>query len=258
MNPERELSYEIEREKRRRARRERKEREARRRRKLLIRCCLLAVILMGIKLWLDMGSPVPARVSFMLAKAKSSHRNYEEDSEIMDTIRPDIEVDLLTPNEYSRPQTPLEEVTGVVIHYTANPGSSAKANRNYFENLQHTHTTSASSHFVVGLNGEIVQCIPCKEIAYATKQRNKDTISIECCIEDESGKFNDDTYASAVELTAWLVVRYNLTSEEVIRHYDVTGKNCPKYFVEHEDEWKQFRKNVEKRAKEMKKEVKGK
>ena len=31
----------------------------------------------------------------------------------------------------------------------------------------------------------------------------------------------------------------------VIRHYDVTGKNCPKYFVEHEDEWEQFKKDVD-------------
>ena len=31
----------------------------------------------------------------------------------------------------------------------------------------------------------------------------------------------------------------------MIRHYDVTGKNCPKYFVEHEDEWEQFKKDVD-------------
>lgn len=33
---------------------------------------------------------------------------------------------------------------------------------------------------------------------------------------------------------------YHLQSQDVIRHYDVTGKICPKYFVEHEDQWKEF------------------
>lgn len=48
-----------------------------------------------------------------------------------------------------------------------------------------------------------------------------------------------------VELVGWLCQRFGLTSEQVIRHYDVTGKNCPKYFVEHEDEWEQFKKDVD-------------
>jgi len=30
----------------------------------------------------------------------------------------------------------------------------------------------------------------------------------------------------------------------VIRHYDITGKICPKYFVENEDAWKQFKSDV--------------
>ncbi len=56
---------------------------------------------------------------------------------------------------------------------------------------------SASSHFIIGLEGEIVQEIPIYEVAYATsKEKNKDTVSIECCHPDETGKFNDQTYAS--------------------------------------------------------------
>lgn len=78
----------------------------------------------------------------------------------VDENRPELDVELLTVNPYSRPGTALEKVNGIVIHYTANPGATAIANRNYFENLKDTHTTKASSHFVVGLEGEIVQCIP--------------------------------------------------------------------------------------------------
>ncbi len=97
---------------------------------------------------------------------------------------------------------------------------------------------------MVGLNGEIVQCIPTWEVAYASNDRNYDTVSIECCHPDATGKFNDATYRSMVQLTAWLCLKFNLTEEDVIRHYDVTGKICPKYFVENEGAWDQFRKDV--------------
>ena len=78
----------------------------------------------------------------------------------------------------------------LVIHYVGNAGSTAMDNRNYFESLKDTRDRSASSHFVIGLDGEIVQCIPLSEVAYASRHRNSDTISIECCHPDEDGKFN--------------------------------------------------------------------
>ncbi len=157
------------------------------------------------------------------------------------SVMPELDVELLTVNEYSRPGTALPEVNGVVIHYTANPGTDAIDNRNYFEGLKDSHITKASSHFIVGLDGTIVQCIPTAEIAYASNDRNYDTISIETCHPDETGKFNQETYESLIVLTGYLCVRFGLTSDDVIRHYDVTGKNCPKYYVENEDAWEQFK-----------------
>lgn len=159
--------------------------------------------------------------------------------------RPELDVELLTVNEYSRPAIALDKVNGVVIHYTANPGTSAMANRNYFENLKDTHTTKASSHFIVGLEGEIVQCIPSREISYASNGRNVDTIAIECCIEDETGRFNKATYDAVVHLAAWLVEYFGLEVSDVIRHYDVTGKPCPKYFVDFPSAWDQFLADVQ-------------
>lgn len=162
---------------------------------------------------------------------------------------PPLDVELLTVNEYSRPGTPLEKVKNVAIHYTANPGSTAKNNRDYFEGLKDNHSNKVSSHFVVGLDGEIVQCIPTNEISYATNERNVDTLSIECCHSDAGGKFNDATYQSLVELTAYLCNRFGLSVDHVIRHYDVTGKDCPKYYVEHPKAWEKLREDI---AKEMK------
>lgn len=155
-----------------------------------------------------------------------------------------VEEMFLTPNSYSRPQTPLYEVKNIVVHYTGNPGSTGLANRNYFENLKTKKTTSASSHYVIGLEGEIIQCLPLNEISYATNQRNNDTISIETCHPDATGKFNDETYQSLVSLVANLVKEYDLKVDDIIRHYDVTEKKCPLYFVDHPDEWEAFKDDV--------------
>lgn len=155
-----------------------------------------------------------------------------------------IKVEYLTPNPYSRPQKRLRRINGIVIHYTANPGASAENNRSYFEGLATTKETSASSHYIIGLEGEIIQCIPLTEISYASNSRNFDTVSIECCHPDKTGKFNEKTYASLVSLTAALCKEFRLNEKDIIRHYDVTGKLCPLYFVKHEDAWEKFKSDV--------------
>lgn len=159
----------------------------------------------------------------------------------------EIIVDLLPVNPYSRPGTELKEINAIVIHYVGNPGTTAAQNRSYFENLMETKEAEASSHFIVGLDGEIIQCVPLDEYAYASNKRNADTISIESCHPDETGKYNDETYDSMVALAAYLCVIYDLDPmEDIIRHYDVTGKECPRYFVDNEDEWVKFKEQVEK------------
>ena len=136
-----------------------------------------------------------------------------------------VTVDYLPANEYSRPGTPLEEISGVVIHYVGNPGTSAAANRSFFANLALTHETYASAHFLVGLDGEILQCVPLTEIAYCSNTANDYTVSIEVCHPDETGEFSPVTYARTVELTAWLCRAFRLDPEtDVNRKNDVTGK----------------------------------
>ena len=136
-------------------------------------------------------------------------------------------------------------------HYTANPGATAMNNRDYFEGLKDSHITKASSNFVVGLEGEVVQCVPTWEIAYASNSRNIDTVSIECCHPDETGIFNKKTYQSMVDLCAWLCLKFDLDENDVIRHYDVTGKICPKYFVENEDAWRNFKSDIGTKLKKL-------
>ena len=193
-------------------------RRTRRRRSPIPALLLLVLVLLAVK-WIDPFAPRAVPVP--------------------DT--PDwVTVDLLPLNQFSRPGTPLEQVNGVVIHYVGNPGTTAAQNHSYFANLAQTGETYASSHFLVGLDGEVLQNIPLNEIAYCSNQRNDDTISIECCHPDDSGVFTPETYDALVRLTRWLMEEYRLDSSQVLRHYDVTGKICPRAFVEDPAAWAQF------------------
>ena len=160
-------------------------------------------------------------------------------------------VQLLTINPYSRCGDALTTVTTLVIHYVGNAGTSAMDNREYFEDLKDTHITSASSHFIISMDGEIVQCIPLSEVAYASNDRNNDTIAIECCHPEADGKFSDATYASLVELSAFLCKSFHINPQELLRHYDVSGKLCPLYYVEHPDEWQELKDRIEARTDEL-------
>ncbi len=157
---------------------------------------------------------------------------------------PEWEENFLTPNEYSRPGEALEEISSIFVHYTANPNTSAAQNRSYFEQLKDTHITSASAHFIIGYDGEIIQCIPLDEIAYAVQSRNYDSVSIECCYKSADGSFTQETYDSLIDLLAWLTDVYHLSTDDILRHYDCGGKKCPIYYTEHEDAWERLKKDV--------------
>ena len=161
--------------------------------------------------------------------------------ELMAVPIPDwIDQQIIKVDGDSRRGVYLEGVRNIVIHYVGNPGSTAQQNRDYYA----SRSSEVSSHFVIGLKGEIIQCIPLHEKSSASNHRNKDTISIEVCHPDESGKFTDASYQSLVKLTVWLCEICDLDSSDIIRHYDITGKQCPLYFVSHENAWERFKKDV--------------
>ena len=183
---------------------------------------------------------IAALVLFItLLVVAGTRRQKAEKQTVSEKTYPDITFDVrfLDPNPFSRPQLALKKVHAIVVHYTANPGVDAVANRNYFNNLPKANErkqkkTYASSHFVIGLDGTIVQCIPLEEMAYASNDRK------------ENGKFTAQTQAALIQLCTYLCIKFDLTEENLIRHYDVTGKICPKYFVEHPDAWETFKKDV--------------
>lgn len=165
----------------------------------------------------------------------------------------------LSYNEYSRPNRPIFKVKGIVIHYV---GVNSQPNTivwNYFEGLKNQKASDAryaSAHYIVGLKGEITQCIPGDEMAYhvgaisykakamdkLSTYPNNCTIGIEMCHTKEG--FTDATVQSAQELTRYLLQKHKLCPCDVYRHYDITGKICPKFYVEDKSLWDDFKKGI--------------
>ena len=139
----------------------------------------------------------------------------------------------------------------IVIHYTAGVTSkagSALSLAGYFA----TRPDDVSADFTVD-DGAVVQYNPdirnrytwhCGGNKYNTKGgslygvcKNSNSIGIEICCENSTGKmqdandksysFSDAAVANAVELVKHLMAEYNIPADHVVRHYDVTGKLCP-------------------------------
>lgn len=227
-----------------------KRRRAKRRKMFLYRCFILLVIAVCLVLIYQTTGAV-----YRMVHDQRTGRSADQDKGIVEVISqkleenkiepPAITEDLLEINDYSRPGTKLKKVKSIFVHYTANPGTSAQRNRSYFANLAETHERSASAHFIIGYDGEVIQCIPREEQAYAVISRNEDSLSIECCYLDEDGKFTQETYDTLIHMLAWLTQEYHLSTEDILRHYDCGGKLCPLYYVEHEDAWEQLLADVD-------------
>jgi N-acetylmuramoyl-L-alanine amidase len=169
-----------------------------------------------------------------------------------------IQEKLLTINKFSRPGVPLQAVKGIVIHWVANPKTTALQNRNYFEGLKNNPDGRyAGAHFIIGLEGEVIQCLLENEMGYhvgaakytpraleeLSSYPNDCTIGIELCHINWDGEFTPETLSISKELILELCERYNLDRNNIYRHYDITLKECPRYFVTHENQWVNFLKN---------------
>lgn len=152
-----------------------------------------------------------------------------------------ISQQFLRPNKYTRPGLPLRRITAIAVHYAGDPGATAQNVHDYFNGTCIAQKRYASCHFTVGLQGKIIQLIPESEWSYCTNQANAYSLSIETCHPDSSGKFTAPSERSLIELVAALCKRHGLTAANVIRHYDVTGKHCPLYYVDHPALWTAFR-----------------
>lgn len=171
----------------------------------------------------------------------------------------DIIEDFLTPNPYSRPQRKLSGVDGIVWHWVANPNSSAKGNRNYFESRKNGKNSYGSAHYIIDIDGNIIQCLPDDEMAYHVGSKtytseslnrlgsypNANTIGIECTHIDWEGNMTQATKNALYKLTAHLLDKYSLDVNDIWLHKTVVGwKDCHRFYVNNPAEYKKAKENV--------------
>jgi len=223
-------------------------RKKRRFKQRIKRMCFLLLSVLVFVLFVIFTIKLTSTVKDLFDKNSTSNTQKKEDLghplsmfDFESIVVPDyVEVQLID-NPFARSGKKLDRINGIVIHYVGNPNTTAQNNRNYFNDIK----TKVCSHFIIGLNGEIIQCLPLDERSAASNERNRDTFSIEVCHPDESGKFNLETYNSLKKLTFWLCETFKLKTDKIIRHYDVTGKICPKYYVDNPDQWEEFKKEID-------------
>lgn len=165
---------------------------------------------------------------------------------------------LLTPNEWSRPQRPIEQVRGIALHWVGNPNTSADFNWRWFEQRKHGLNGYGSAHCIADSHG-IIRCIPDREMAYhvGAEQYTEEALrrwgpypnayllSLEMCHPDWGGRFEAGTLFHARMLCAWWCWRYDLNPmSEITTHHAVTGKECPRWYVLHPEDLDAFRDSV--------------
>ena len=142
-------------------------------------------------------------------------------------------------------------VSYVVMHYTGNSKDTAKANANYFSGAGR----NASAHFFVD-DAEIYQSVELRDTAWhcGAKSykhgscRNANSVGIEMCCTAGNYRISDRTKENAAYLCAFLCKMLGIgasgVDSYVLRHYDVTGKNCPAQMVSNPTEWQAFKNKV--------------
>ena len=144
----------------------------------------------------------------------------------------------------------VQKIEWIVMHYTGNDGDSDEANGRYF---QQPLKPVASAHYFVD-DDSITRSVPDEFVAYHCGARtyrhpscrNANSIGVEMCDARRNGAVmaTEKTIANAAELVYQLCRQYDIPYDHIIRHYDVTGKLCPAYWV-HGDGLQKFRKQVE-------------
>lgn len=175
---------------------------------------------------------------------------------------------LLTINPYSRPVQAgalHQRVEGLVMHWVQNAGAPNEVHWNWWESRKDPTLKRGygSAHYVIDDN-EILLCVPENEVAYHVgagdfpSERYTDmarrnfsiypsarTIGIEMCHPNDEGWFTGNVLWQATWLASSICVRYDLNPmEDIYRHYDITGKDCPRYWMNHPEEFYKFKRNV--------------
>ena len=170
-------------------------------------------------------------------------------------------------NEYTRSGIKLSRLNGLVIHFTDSATDTLYRDFDWLYRFLNENRPAAKKHasynYAIDVEGEKYELIPPDECAWhagpsgKTKQwverrlkgkPNWSTLGISFLHMKPDGKPTDVTRESLVDLCADLLNRFNIDNRNIFRHYDCVGKDCPRFYVAHEDEWEALCEDIRARA----------
>ena len=172
-------------------------------------------------------------------------------------MTPIMKVNLANRKNYGSARA-ADKIKYIVIHYTGNDGDTDEGNATYFKN----NVVSASAHYFVD-DDSVTQSVPDLFTAWSVggtkwkdcattgggtmygKITNANSISVEMCDTLRNGtiKASEQTMANTATLVKSLMKKYNIDINHVYRHFDVTGKHCPAYFM-NASAWAEFKERL--------------
>lgn len=176
-------------------------------------------------------------------------------------------IDYVIKNQFSRPGIKNNGVKGIVMHWTASPGGTDEGHQNYFDGSDGGGSRYAGAHLFVDRDSATL-ILPLDEIAYHANEKtcriakfkgsvkrangttyygdaNVTTIGIEMCLEKD-GTIHEDTIERSAKVAAELCKMFKLNPvADIVRHYDVTGKNCPAPWVSDSSKLTKFKNQVD-------------
>lgn len=168
----------------------------------------------------------------------------------------DLEIKTANRENFTAKQRKLSDIAYLVVHYTGNRGDTAKNNADYFAR----EVTGTSAHYFVDEN-EVWQSVPENRAAwhcgtkgtyYHPACRNANSIGVEVCMLDARGRVRQGSVDRAAALVRELMQRYGIPADRVVRHYDVTHKDCPAPMVSDPALWQAFQNKLTQEDDEMK------
>ncbi|MGG3561644.1 LysM peptidoglycan-binding domain-containing protein [Neobacillus rhizosphaerae] len=167
----------------------------------------------------------------------------------------EIKTQYVRVNKYTRPAQKNKGVFGVVWHYTASPKATAQNIRDYFDGTCIRQGRYASAHDAIDKT-QVIHMVPHDEVAYHAHDHsvcyvpifgtnaNFTAIGVELCV-DANNNLEPETYKNAVEYGVILCKQYKLDPmKHFFRHYDVTHKNCPAFWVKDPAGFEKFKRDV--------------
>lgn len=136
-------------------------------------------------------------------------------------------------SENTRPNEKIDKIFKIILHHAPIKNKGGMKIRNYINNLKNQDDIFCSYHYIIGLDGEIINIVPENELAIHTGILEFDTHSLGICICYNDDKISKKVLDSLENLSKHLTNKYALDpTYDLIRCYDVINRRSPVFFVD--------------------------